>query len=157
MRRKDCERDQEFAYSVIDECEYGSFSMVLEDGSPYCVVLSTVRKDDTVYVHAAKQGLKLDCLRKNPKVCASFVCGVETPKNSFTSAYKTAVIFGEAVEIFDKEEQIEILRLLCEKLVPTNMENFQHTLDLELHITSVWAIKISSVTGKQKSLPVKKA
>lgn len=152
MRRKDRERDEAFAYDVIDRCQYGVAAMTGADGLPYCVPLSLVRLEDKLYFHCALEGTKLELLRQNPQVCVSFVAFNQAAEDKFTTYFQSANVLGTAVEVTDDQEKILALRALCEKLTPANMEgdNFQRAIAKSLPRTGVWSIRIREVTGKEK-------
>ena len=97
MRRKDRERDRAFAYDVIDRCEYGVAAMAGEGGAPYCVPLSLVRLGDTLYFHCALEGTKLDCLRRSPRVCVSFVASNQAALDKFTTYFQMACFHPAAL------------------------------------------------------------
>jgi nitroimidazol reductase NimA-like FMN-containing flavoprotein (pyridoxamine 5'-phosphate oxidase superfamily) len=99
MRRKDREMDAEFARSVIDRADFGTLATVNEDGSPYCVPLSTAISDNKIYFHAALEGKKIDNIKRCQKVCLSYVCEVHVPPievDTFTTEFESAVVFGTA-------------------------------------------------------------
>ena len=50
----------------------------------------------------------------------------------------------------EEEEKIHALRLLCERHVPTNMENFDREMRRSLAVTAVWKVSMDSITGKRK-------
>lgn len=64
MRRAEHEKDRDFAEKVIDECRYMTLCLVDEEGRPYCVPLSPVRRDSDIYFHCATAGRKLDIMRR---------------------------------------------------------------------------------------------
>ena len=68
MRRSDRAQSLEFAQALIDRCTYGVVAISTGEDTPYCLPLSLVRVDNRLYFHCAKQGRKLDLLRRNPKV-----------------------------------------------------------------------------------------
>lgn len=172
MRRKDRQMDEAFAYSVIDKAEFGTIATVNEDGSPYAVPVSMVRLDNKIYIHSATKGNKVENILRNPKVCMSFVGDVHVPDpgpkeeleealkdiekfkkladEKFTTEFESAVIFGEAVLVTDKEEKILGLRLLCEKYNPWNMPYFDAAVDSGFNITHVIRIDIDEITSKRK-------
>ncbi len=152
MRRKDRERDEQFALGVADKCEYAVMSMVLGDGTPYCIPLSVARDGGCFYFHCAPEGQKTDALRKNPRVCLSCVGDTQRMKDSFTTAYESAVIFGRAEEVTDETEKIHALRLICERHTPENMENFDEAIGRSLKRTAVWRISAEKITGKAKEI-----
>lgn len=152
MRRNDRERDQAFAYEVIDRCAYGVAALAGEDGVPYCIPLSLARVEDKLYFHCALEGTKLDLLRKNPRVCISFVASNQAAEDKFTTYFQSANVTGTASEVTGDGEKIQALRALCEKLTPSNMvgDNFDRAIAKSLPRTGVWRIQMEEVTGKEK-------
>ena len=140
MRRKDREMDRNFALAVADKCEYATLGMTTPDGAPYCIPVTIVRIDDSIYFHTAKEGLKIDSLRKHPAVCLSCVGDTKRATDRFTTEFESAVINGTAVEVTDDDEKISALRGICQRHTPSNM----------LPRTGVWKINIESITGKRK-------
>lgn len=149
MRRKDRERDRQFALDVIDRCEYGTVAFVT-DGMPYCIPLSLVRVGDELYFHCALEGTKLDLLRNDPKVCISFVGSNVAAADSFTTYFQSAVVEGTAYEVTEQEKKIMALRALCQKLTAANMDDFDNAIARSMGRTGVWGIHIDRITGKEK-------
>lgn len=80
MRKRNRERDAEWALKVFDMAPYVTMSMLRPDGTPYGLPLSLVRKDEcTFYFHCASEGEKIDCIKSNPTVSLSAVSHC-TPK-----------------------------------------------------------------------------
>ena len=77
MRRKDRQQTEEFAWQVADAAPFACLSLVTPEGEAYQVPISPAREGNCFYFHCALQGKKIDCLTANPKVCLSFVTGVE--------------------------------------------------------------------------------
>ncbi len=150
MRRKDRERDQEFAFMVVDKCEYAVLSMVDQKGKPYCIPISIVRENENIYFHCAKDGKKVELMRKCPNVCMTFVGNTYREKDKFTTKYESAIAYGIAQEVYLEEEKVIALRMLCERHTPTNMENFEKEIAKSLSKTAVWKVTIDSITGKYK-------
>lgn len=162
MRRKDREMNKDFAYSIIDKAQFGSLATTNEDGSPYCIPISFARHGDKVYIHSARQGTKIENIKKNPNVCMSFVGDINIPfpdeassvgrkaSEVFTTEFESAIIFGTANIIIDNEEKIFGLRLLCEKYTPNNMSFFDNAVEDALNLTNVIRIDIENISGKRK-------
>lgn len=153
MRRKEREKDREFAESIIDKCTYMTLSMVGADGEPYCVPLSPVRWNGCVYFHCALAGRKLEALRAHPGVCMTFVGDTRVPRGEFTTYYESAVAFGAAEEVRDVDEKSEALRRLCLKYCAADMDLFEGELARSLPHTGVWKVSLDEVTGKGKIPP----
>lgn len=150
MRRKDREQTKEFGFELIDRCEYGVMALIDTDGAPYALPLNLARDGESLYFHCAMEGKKIDSLRRDPRVCISFTGGVKPLTDKFTTLYQSADVFGRAVEVTDNDEKIHALRLLCEKLTPTNMAAFDGAVERSLGRTAVWRVDIEDVTAKEK-------
>ena len=60
MRRKECERDEAFAWEVLKNSVYSTLSMVRPDGTPYATPLNIVGDEvyKTLYFHCAGAGVR---------------------------------------------------------------------------------------------------
>lgn len=153
MRRKEREKDREFAECVIDKCTYMVLAMAGADGTPYCIPLSPVRWNGHIYFHCALAGRKLESMRANPRVCMTFVGNTRVPRREFTTYYESAVAFGVAEEVRDTDEKSEALRRLCLKYCAADMDLFEGALVRSLPRTGVWKVSLDEVTGKGKIPP----
>lgn len=155
MRRKDRERGREFAYQVIDQCEYGVAALAAGEEGPYCIPLSLVRMGDELFFHCALEGRKLELLRRDPRVCVSFVTGVQAAyvaaENNYTTFFRSAIVTGRAFEVTDPGEKTAALRALCQKLTPGDMEGFETAAARSLDRTGVWGIRMETAVGKEKA------
>lgn len=150
MRRKDREMDREFGLNLIDRCQYAVLATVNPDGTPYCIPVSAVRKDNAIYFHCAKEGQKTDNMRANSSVCLSFIGDVKAMPERFTTSFESAVVKGTAKEITDKNEKIEALRLICLKYAADYMDNFESAIKRSLAVTAIWKIDINELTSKKR-------
>lgn len=154
MRRLDREQNRDFSLALIDRCTHGVVALSTEDGTPYCLPLSLVRVDDSLYFHCAREGRKVDLLRKNPRVCVTFVgqdIPAFVPPAMYTSYFQSVIVTGTAIEVTDDQEKIDALRALCQKLTPDHMgDSFQQAVSASLCVTGVWRIDMDQITGKAK-------
>ena len=152
MRRKDRQRDEVFAYEVAKKCQYATLATTNPDGSPYAVPVSPVLVENSVYFHCAPEGKKLENIAHNPNVCLVCVGDVKTIPEQYTTAYESAIIFGKAAAVEDRDEKIEALKKLCEKYTPEHLHLFDNAIERSLHRTAVYKISIDQITGKQKKI-----
>ena len=152
MRRKDRERDEDFAIGVIDTAPYGVLSVVDGQGLPYAIPLSLIRIDKVLYFHSAKEGTKNDIFDKEPRVCITFVDNVIPAANEFTTEYDSAIVKGVISEVKDDDEKILALRKLSEHFCPAHMDKFQESIKMSLGRTAVFKVSMEEITGKQKKL-----
>ena len=152
MRRKDRELSRDLALSVADKCAYSTVATINEDGSPYCIPLSLARKGEWLYFHTAKEGHKIDNLRRSNKVCVSCAGEIKVVPGDFSIEFESAVINGIASEVTDEEEKISALRLISIRYTPDNMAAFDKEVKQSLDKTGVWKIHIDDISGKAKKL-----
>ena len=151
MRRTDREKPREFALAVADKCGYAMLATVSADGSPYCIPLSMAREGEWLYFHSANAGRKIDNLKHNNRVCVSCVGEQKQAPGEFSLIYESAVIFGPASEITDREEKIRVLALISRRFAPGNMENFEKAIEKGVDHTAVWKIHIDEISGKGRT------
>jgi nitroimidazol reductase NimA-like FMN-containing flavoprotein (pyridoxamine 5'-phosphate oxidase superfamily) len=152
MRRKDREMPKEFAEQVADKCDYAVLATVNADGTPYCVPISIIRDNDVIYIHCAKDGQKIDNMKRQPEVCISCTGDVIFMKTEFSLEYESAIIKGRAEEVFQDEEKIHALRLICERYTPEYMHAFDSEISRSLNHVAIWKVLIREITGKRKKL-----
>lgn len=150
MRRKERQMPEEFAWEVVDQCEYAFLAMTAEDGGPYGLPVTIVREGRGVYFHSAMAGRKVNCLRQEPRVCLTCVGDTQIQPKKFTTLYESAVAFGTAAEVTEEAEKIHALRLLCQRHTPDNMEAFDSAVAASLARTGIWKITVEEITGKAK-------
>ena len=107
MRRSDRARDRSFAFDVIDRCGHGVAALSTGGEGPYCIPLSLVRVGDDLFFHCALEGRKLDLLRRDPRVCVTFV-GEDTPvflePAMYSTYFQSAIVTGTAQEVTGEAE-----------------------------------------------------
>jgi len=150
MRRKDRERNEDFALAIVDQCAYSVIATVNQDGSPYCIPISPAREGQWLYFHCAHEGHKIDNLRQRSKVCISCVGAQEAIPGKFTLKYESAVIFGSAEEVTDQEEKSRALNLICKRYTPDNMAAFDKAIENQRDATAIWKIHIDEISGKAR-------
>ena len=150
MRRKDREQTSEFAWQVTEEAPYACLSMVTPEGEPYLVPISPAREGSCFYFHCALEGEKTDCLRAHPRVCLSFVSGVEPIPEQYTTRYRSALVFGVAEPVTQEEEKILALKCICQRYAPSAMDGYLQEARRLLDRTAIWKIRVDTMTGKEK-------
>lgn len=150
MRKKNRETSEQGAWEIFDESPYATLSMIDEEGLPYAIMISPARTKNTVYLHCAMEGKKMDCLAINPQVCLSAVSYVEIPPVGFTVDFASCILQGRASIVEDHDEKIHALRIISERYTLDRMEGFDQAIQHSLSITCVVKIDVESITGKKK-------
>ena len=152
MRRKDREKPRDFALAVVDNCAYSVMATVNPDGSPYCIPLFMAREGEWLYFHCAMEGHKIDNLRAENRVCVTCVGEQKPIPGTFSIEFESAVIFGAASEVTEREEKIHALELISRRYMPDNMAAFDDAIKRQLDVTAVWKIHIDGIKGKARKL-----
>jgi len=149
MRRKDKEiNDKNLIFEILKKahiCRLGLSS----NNIPYVVPLNFVYIENTIYIHSAKEGEKIDILKKNKNVC--FEIDINTklilkdPVCASTMQYQSVIGFGEASFVTEKKEKEKALNLIVEKYVKKTMPLNEKMVES----VSIIKIEIKKVTGKQ--------
>ena len=114
--------------------------------------LNFAYRDGKVYFHTAREGEKIDDIKRDNRVCfevdlpIAYVEGDENPcKASYL--YRSVIIKGRAVIVEDKAEKIQALGYLMEKYQPEG--GYDSFPEEKLKITGIVRIDIEEMTGKE--------
>jgi len=150
MRRKDKEiKEKELLNEILDKALVLRLGMCLEN-KPYVVPMNFVYYKDSIYVHCAKEGQRLDILKKNNNVC--FQMDI---KNKFIEDkrpcecgmdYLSIIGEGKAYIVNEIIEKKEILQSIVKKY--TEKDNTQFPEEVVKN-TTVIRIDIEKITGKK--------
>ena len=102
MRRKKQQLTQEETMVILREGTSGVLSLTGDEGYPYGVPLSYVYDGDKLYFHCAKEGHKIDAIRKNPKASFCVIAQDEIVPEKYTTCYRSVIAFG-SVRILENE------------------------------------------------------
>ena len=151
MRRKDRERDADFAWRVFESAPYATLSTVNGDGKPCSVPISPARLGDAMVFHCALAGEKLDNLTRNPAVCLSAVSRADVIGEKLTVGYDSAVMHGKAKIVCDPHQRREAMQAITERYCPEQMSKFNEEFDKFASQTVVVRIDPDIITGKSNS------
>jgi nitroimidazol reductase NimA-like FMN-containing flavoprotein (pyridoxamine 5'-phosphate oxidase superfamily) len=151
MRRGNLEVSTERAFDILASGDYGFLSTVSEDGSPYCIALSHVLIGKAIYFHCAVQGHKIDNIRRDNRVCYTVVGRTRVVQAELTVEYESAVVFGRAEIIEDKQEKSSAMLKICEKYTPEFMGKAEEIIPKALDKMLIGKITIDHISGKAKA------
>ena len=147
MRRKDRELINEDIEKILLTGEYGILSTIGNNGYPYCVPLSYVYHDGSIYFHCAHEGYKLQSIKANNKVAFNIVLDTEVLPGKFSTKYESVTIFGRANIVQGEEKEVTLLQLI-EKYSKKFIEQGKKYIDNAKDSTTVVKISIDHKTGK---------
>ena len=154
MRRKDREiTDIHKIEKVLADVKYLHLG-VFDGEYPYVVPLHygyVMEKEKlTFYVHCAKEGHKLDCIRKNNSVFIEIDCGekliaADIPCK-YGAEYVSVMCRGKATILQDVKEKCEALHILMKTQTGENCEINEKMADT----VNVIRINVDSYTAKAR-------
>jgi len=115
MRRQDRQLSRSEAEKILTQGLYGFLAINAGDDYGYGVPLSYVYRDNKIYLHCALEGKKLTLMRRNNKVGFCVVSEAEPLPHKYSMKYRSVMVFGKAVEVHDRDEQLAALIALVEK------------------------------------------
>lgn len=145
MRRSDREvTDAAFFRNVLEKSPI--LTVAFNAGEyPYCVPLNFVERGGALYFHCAPEGLKLDCLARDPHVHFNAYDGLEVNSEKATVYFRSVSGTGIASIVQDDVLKNEVLVALMEKYCgKSEIPPFKKPGK-----TLVVKIAVTSLTGKQ--------
>ncbi len=126
--------------------------LALSDGNqPYIVPLCFGYQNRTLYFHSAREGKKIDILKKNNRICFEFDVNseiIEADKAcNWGMKYQSVIGFGRAVLVENIEEKKKALNIIMNHY---SDRDFQFT-DKAINKIAVIKIEIEGMTGKHSS------
>lgn len=159
MRRRDREvTEMGEILHILDGSKVCHLGLV-EDGMPYVVPMNfgyCFEGDKLVfYMHGAKEGRKIDVIRKNGTCCVELDCDSQMIEGQvacqYGYSYYSLMGFGNATIVDDVDEKIKALTLLMKNLTGDDFE-FNEKL---VSIVQVIKVECDSYTAKHRPLPEK--
>ena len=148
MRRKKQLLSKEETIKILKLCTSGVLGVIGDHGYPYTVPVSYVFKDDKLFIHSAKEGHKIDSIKKNDKVTFCVIDKDEVVQKTFTTHFSSVSIFGRARILTDDSDRQYALKSLIEKYSPDYIKEGQQEIGKELDRVCLVEIKIEHMTGK---------
>ncbi|MEK6690421.1 MAG: pyridoxamine 5'-phosphate oxidase family protein [Nitrospirota bacterium] len=153
MRRLKKEiKDKAVIIDLLNTCHVGRLGTIGKDGYPMVKPLNFAYHDGKIYFHTAKEGEKIEDIKRDNRVCFE----VDLPiaylkaKNQPCEAdylYRSVIIKGRAYIIEDKDEKLFGLKCLMQKYQP--LGGYGDYLEEKLRITGIVRIDIEEMVGKE--------
>ena len=149
MRRKDQEITDIGAIEDIIHKGQVCCLGLSENGRPYIVPLCFGYKENNLYFHTAREGKKLDMLRKNNNVCFEIDIDRELVKGkkacNCSMKYRSVIGFGKAELIEDLESKLRALNIIMQNYY----EGFFKYPEESVNNVVIIKVEIESMTGKK--------
>ena len=118
MRRFKQQLPDEESISILRSAYRGFLSVIGDGGYPYSVPINFVYADGKLYFHCAKEGHKLDAIRRCDKACFTVIDQLVKEENDWWYHVRSVICFGRVRVISDDAERLAMLRKLGSKYFP---------------------------------------
>ncbi len=120
---------------IIEKCDVCYVSMVDNENKPYVIPMNFGFANNTILLHGAKQGKKIDILKNNPNVCIVFSTDHqlrwqnEEVACSWSMKYRSVLAFGQVEFIDDNKEKEILLHQFMKSYSPKNFKFSKPSLE----------------------------
>lgn len=106
---------------ILKEEPRGVLAVYGENDYPYCFPINFYYDEATgkIYFHGAREGHKVDAIRKNNHVCFTVMNQGIKKENEWPWFVTSVIIFGHIEEVEDEAVKIPMLQALAEKYYPS--------------------------------------
>jgi len=149
MRRKDKEITNPNLITEIIKANYICRIALSDKNQPYIIPMNYGYKTNSIYLHCAKKGKKIDIINKNSKVCFEITDSIEIVTADkacgYGTRFRSVIGFGKIKQIDDTAEKAEALKIIMNQHTGSTDWNIKESSADKLGILK---IKIELVTGK---------
>lgn len=150
MRRKRQLLSQEETTAVLNRGTSGVLALSGDDGYPYAVPLSYVYDGEKIYFHCAKNGHKLDAVRRNEKASFCVIDKDEIVPEEYTTYFRSVIAFGRIRILEETGEKWAAIDKLALKYAPNStVDDREQAIRREWAPLCVLEMTIDHVTGKE--------
>ena len=149
MRRFKQQLPEEEVIQLLSTCKRGVLAVLGDEDYPYTVPMDFVYDagDHTLNFHTAKEGHKLDALRRYPKASFCILDDGILDEEGYFLYFNSVIVFGQIHEVTDPEEKTAKLRLLGNKYFP-NAEMTETDIAKSGARVGMLKMDIEHMTGK---------
>lgn len=148
MRREKQLLSEAETIAILQSCTSGVLAVSGDDDYPYAVPLSYAYKDGKLFFHFAKAGHKLDGIEKNDKVSFCVIQTDHVIQETFTTHFRSAIVFGRARILTADSEKKFALECLIEKYSPDYISEGQAEMARSWDRVCLAEVQIEHMTGK---------
>jgi len=146
MRRSDRALSREEAIRILEQGEFGNLALAWAN-EPYTIPVNYLYFDGKIYFHSAKEGKKLQWLKRNPQVCFSVSHMLQLKKGDIACGYgaffESVIVMGNCTLMQQHPQKENLLMQLVKKhdpaveLPPIDAAAADKVSLLEITITSI--------------------
>lgn len=150
MRRKRQKLTQEECGEILRKGTSGVLAVSGDEEYPYAVPISYVFDGERIFFHSAKQGHKIDGIKRNSKVSFCVIDQDQIVPEEYTTYFRSVIVFGTMRFLEDEAEKRQAIEKLAIKYAPEDSEESRdQAIRREWKPLCMLEMKIESMTGKE--------
>ena len=144
--------DRNLIIDLLNACHVGRLGTITHDGYPMVKPLNFVFQENKVYFHTAREGEKIEDIKRDSRVCFEIDMPIALVKSKASPCraeylYQSVIIKGRAHRVDDPLERLAALKGLMEKYQPEG--GYGDFPEEKLGVTAVVRIDIEELVGKE--------
>lgn len=122
MRRKKQTMTTEEIKAVLHRGTSGVLALSGDGDYPYAVPISYVYDGEKLYFHCAREGHKLDAVKRNRKASFCIIDQDLVAPKEYTSYYRSVILFGQIRVLEQEQEKLAAIEKLAVKYAPEDSD-----------------------------------
>ena len=150
MRRFKQQLSDSEAQEVLVNAKRGVLSVIGDDGWPYGIWLNPHygKEDGRIYFHGAKEGHKIDALRKDDRASFTVIDDGVRDQGGWAYTFRSVVVFGRIEFVEDHEFALGLCRELARRFNPSE-EDIEKEIQMAGARVQVLCLIPEHITGKR--------
>jgi len=145
-------KEEKILRSILETCHVGRLGTITKEGYPMVKPLNFDYHDGKIYFHSAREGEKIDDIKRDGRVCFEVDLPIALVKSKGSPCraeylYRSVIVKGKARIVEDASERMFALTRLMKKYQPEG--GYGDFLKEKLDLTLVVRVDIEEMTGKE--------
>ena len=150
MRRKRQALPLERCEEVLRRGTSGVLALSGDEGYPYAVPISYCYDGSRLYFHCAKEGHKLDAIRREPRASFCVIDQDQVVPEEYTTYFRSVIVFGRVTVLEDDGAKRAAVEKLALKYAPADRaEHRREYIDREWAPLCMLEMTVGHMTGKE--------
>lgn len=149
LKRKKQSVSSEQCEEILKKGNEGVLALLGDDDYPYTVPMNYVYTDGKIYFHCAKEGHKIDSVKKCDKASFCVISKNDIVPAEYTTYYESVIAFGRIHIIEDEDLKRKAINALCIRYVPKSSDTERKLMiDKYWNALCMMELSIEKLTGK---------
>lgn len=150
MRRSAQALDGGACVEILERGTSGVLALLGDGGWPYAVPLSYAFDGEKLYFHCAREGHKLDAIRREARASFCVVDRDEVVPEEYTTYFRSVIAFGRVRVLEDEAQKRAAIELLARRYFPQDSaENRRRAIEREWTGLCMLEMDIEHMSGKE--------